>query len=296
MLPNGTGTAIVTPFTPTGDVDHDALARLVEWQIAEGVDFLVACGSTGEAATLAADERLAVTTTVLAAAAGRIPVLAGATDNATARAIDEAQAQAALGVAGIMSASPYYNKPTQAGLEAHFRAIADAIPVPLLLYNVPGRTGVDLRPETVARLATHPRIGGIKEASGNVRRMLDLVAQTPASFVVLSGDDDIVVPAIAAGARGLISVASNALPRAIATIVRHARARDFATARADLLPLLPFIDALFVEANPIPVKAALAMQGRITDAVRLPLVPATAALRERMAPFLPTTSRLGVPA
>lgn len=296
MLPNGTGTAIVTPFTPTGDVDHDALARLVEWQIAEGVDFLVACGSTGEAATLAPDERLAVTTTVLAAAAGRIPVLAGATDNATARAIDEAQAQAALGVAGIMSASPYYNKPTQAGLEAHFRAIADAIPVPLLLYNVPGRTGVDLRPETVARLATHPRIGGIKEASGNVRRMLDLVAQTPASFVVLSGDDDIVVPAIAAGARGLISVASNALPRAIATIVRHARAGDFATARADLLPLLPFIDALFVEANPIPVKAALAMQGRITDAVRLPLVPATAALRERMAPFLPTTSRLGVPA
>lgn len=296
MLPNGTGTAIVTPFTPTGDVDHDALARLVEWQIAEGVDFLVACGSTGEAATLAADERLAVTTTVLAAAAGRIPVLAGATDNATARAIDEAQAQAALGVAGIMSASPYYNKPTQAGLEAHFRAIADAIPVPLLLYNVPGRTGVDLRPETVARLAAHPRIGGIKEASGIVRRMLDLVAQTPASFVVFCGDDDLVVPAIAAGARGLISVASNALPRAIATIVRDARAGDFATARADLLPLLPFIDALFVEANPIPVKAALAMQGRITDAVRLPLVPATAALRERMAPFLPTTSRLGVPA
>lgn len=296
MLPNGTGTAIVTPFTPTGDVDHDALAHLVEWQIAEGVDFLVACGSTGEAATLAPEERLAVTATVLAAAAGRIPVLAGATDNATARAIDEAQAQAALGVAGIMSASPYYNKPTQAGLEAHFRAIADAIPVPLLLYNVPGRTGVDLRPETVARLATHPRIGGIKEASGNVRRMLDLVAQTPASFVVLCGDDDIVVPAIAAGARGLISVASNALPRAIATIVRHARAGDFATARADLLPLLPFIDALFVEANPIPVKAALAMQGRITDLVRLPLVPATAALRERMAPFLPMTSRLGVPA
>lgn len=296
MLPNGTGTAIVTPFTHAGDVDHEALAQLVEWQIAEGVDFLVACGSTGEAATLALDERLAVTSTVVTAAAGRIPVLAGATDNATARAVDEAQAQAALGVAGIMSASPYYNKPTQAGLEAHFRAIADAIPVPLLLYNVPGRTGVDLRPETVARLATHPRIGGIKEASGNVRRMLDLVAQTPSSFVVLCGDDDLVVPAIAAGARGLISVASNALPRAITTIVRHALAGDYVTARADLLPLLPFIDLLFAEANPIPVKAALAIQGRSSDAVRLPLMSATAQLRERMAPFLPTSSRLGVSA
>ena len=296
MLPNGTGTAIVTPFSPLGDVDHEALAQLVDWQIEEGVDFLVACGSTGEAATLSLDERLAVTATVVRSASGRVPVLAGATDNATARAVDEAQAQAALGVAGIMSASPYYNKPTQAGLEAHFRAIADAIHLPLLLYNVPGRTGVDLRPETVARLAEHPRLGGIKEASGSVRRVMDLVAQTPSDFVVLCGDDDLVVPAIAAGARGLISVASNALPRAIATIVRHARAGDFATARADLLPLLPFIDLLFTEANPIPVKAALAMQGRIGDTVRLPLLSATAPLRERMAPFLPMTSRLGVPA
>ncbi|MBK7596049.1 MAG: 4-hydroxy-tetrahydrodipicolinate synthase [Gemmatimonadetes bacterium] len=296
MLPNGTGAAIVTPFSPQGDVDHEALAQLVDWQIAEGVDFLVACGSDRARPRRSLDERLAVTATVVRSAAGRVPVLAGATDNATARAIDEAQAQAAMGVAGIMSAAPYYNKPTQAGLEAHFRAIADAIHLPLLLYNVPGRTGVDLRPETVARLAEHPRIGGIKEASGSVRRVMDLVAQTPSDFVVLCGDDDLVVPAIAAGARGLISVASNALPRAIATIVRHARAGDFATARADLLPLLPFIDLLFTEANPIPVKAALAMQGRIGDTVRLPLLSATAPLRERMAPFLPMTSRLGVPA
>jgi 4-hydroxy-tetrahydrodipicolinate synthase len=294
MLPNGTGTAIVTPFSPQGDVDHEALAQLVDWQIEEGVDFLVACGSTGEAATLSCDERLAVTATVVRLA-GR-SLFAGATDNATARAVDEAQAQAAMGVAGIMSAAPYYNKPTQAGLEAHFRAIADAIHLPLLLYNVPGRTGVDLRPETVARLAEHPRIGGIKEASGGVRRVMDLVAQTPSAFVVLCGDDDIVVPAIASGARGLISVASNALPRTIATIVRHARAGDFVTARADLLPLLPFIDLLFTEANPIPVKAALAMQGRISDTVRLPLLSATAPLRERMAPFLPMSSRLGVSA
>lgn len=296
MLPTGLGTAIVTPFTPSGAVDHDALARLVEWQITEGVHFLVACGSTGEAATLALEERLAVTATVLRAAAGRIPVLAGATDNATARAVDEAQAHAALGVAAIMSASPYYNKPTQAGLEAHFTAIADALTVPLLLYNVPGRSAVDLRPETVARLARHPRIGGIKEASGQVRRILDLVAQTPEEFVVFCGDDDLVLPAIAAGARGLISVASNALPGPMARIVTAALAGEHAAARRDLLPLLPFIDALFAEANPIPVKAALAMQGRIDDAVRLPLVPATAALRERMRPFLPTIPRPGAPA
>ncbi len=296
MLPTGLGTAIVTPFTPRGAIDHEALAALVDWQIAEGVDFLVACGSTGEAATLSFDERLAVTTTVVRGAAGRVPVLAGATDNATARAVDEAQAQAALGVAGIMSAAPYYNKPTQAGLEAHFRAIADAIALPLLLYNVPGRTGVDIRPETVARLAQHPRIGGIKEASGNLRRVLDLTAQTPDDFVVLCGDDDLVVPAIAAGALGLISVASNALPGAMAGIVHATLAGDYATARHGLLLLLPFIDTLFAEANPIPVKAALAMQGRSTDGVRLPLVPATAAIRERLAPFLMMTSRPGVPA
>jgi 4-hydroxy-tetrahydrodipicolinate synthase len=286
MLPTGTGTAIVTPFTHDGLVDHRALAALAIWQVEEGVDFLVACGSTGEAATLDAAERVAVVTTVVEAVAGRVPVLAGATDNSTTRAVEEARRLAALGVTGIMSASPYYNKPTQAGLAAHFTAIAEAIPVPLLLYNVPGRSGVDLKAETVVELARHPRIAGIKEASGSVRRVLDLVRQVPESFTVFCGDDDLAVPAIAGGAQGLISVASNAMPRRIAELVRLALAGNAAAARRTLLPLLTFIDALFAEANPIPVKAVLAMQGRTTDAVRLPLVPATAELRQRLAAIL----------
>lgn len=286
MLPTGTGTAIVTPFGPDGTVDHRALAALAIWQVDEGIDFLVACGSTGEAATLDATERVAVVTTVVEAAAGRVPVLAGATDNSTARAVEEARRLATLGVSGIMSASPYYNKPTQAGLAAHFTAIADAIALPLLLYNVPGRSGVDLKPETVAELAQHPRIEGIKEASGSVRRVLDLASVVPESFTIFCGDDDLAVPAIAAGAQGLISVASNAMPRAFADLVRLAMAGEVDAARRALLPLLPFIDALFAEANPIPVKAVLAMQGRTVDAVRLPLVPATAALRQRLASLL----------
>lgn len=286
MLPTGTGTAIVTPFASDGGVDHRALAALAAWQVDEGVDFLVACGSTGEAATLDATERVAVVTTVVDAVAGRVPVLAGATDNSTARAVEEACRLAALGTAGIMSASPYYNKPTQAGLAAHFTAIADAIAIPLLLYNVPGRSGVDLKPETVADLARHPRIAGIKEASGSVRRVLDLAGQVPESFTIFCGDDDLAVPAIAAGAQGLISVASNAMPRAMADLVRLAMAGQMDAARRALLPLLPFIDALFAEANPIPVKAVLAMLGRTTDAVRLPLVPATAALRRRLTVLL----------
>lgn len=294
MLPTGAGTALVTPFTADGAVDHAALADLAAWQVAEGMHFLVACGSTGEAQTLSAEEREAVVRTIVAAVGGRIPVLAGATDNDTSRAVDEARRLAALGVQGIMSASPYYNKPTQAGLIAHFTAIADAIPVPLLLYNVPGRTGVDLKAETVAVLAKHPNIQGIKEASGNVRRMLDLTASVPASFNVLCGDDDIVVPAIAAGAKGLISVASNAIPHRIADLVTAARAGDFVQALAEQQRLLPFIDALFVESNPIPVKAALEHLGKATATVRLPLVPCTAPLREQLRHHLELLEGVGV--
>lgn len=282
MLPTGTGTAIVTPFTADGAVDEASLSALVDWQITEGIDFLVACGSTGEAQTLTAEERALVVTIVVAAANGRVPVLAGATDNDTSRAVAEAAQLSGLGVAGIMSAAPYYNKPTQAGLEAHFHAIADAIAVPLLLYNVPGRSAVDLKPETVAALALHPRIAGIKEASGSVRRMMDLRRMVPANFTLLCGDDDLVVPAIAAGAQGLVSVASNAAPRAFASLVRQALGGDLAGARNALLLLLPFIDTLFVEANPIPVKALLAMQGHIRNVVRLPLLPATATVCDRL--------------
>lgn len=282
MLPTGAGTALITPFTAAGKVDVPALTRLVQWQAEEGIDFVVACGSTGEAQTLSPEERVLVVKTVMAAADGNLPVLAGATDNDTGRAVAEARTMASLGVAGIMSASPYYNKPTQAGLEAHFRSIADATELPLLLYNVPGRTAIDLKAETVAALASHPRVAGIKEASGNVRRMLDLRRLTPSDFVVFSGDDDIVVPAMAAGAVGVISVASNAIPRRISAMVAAAGRGDLRGALAEQLRLLPFIDALFAESNPIPVKAVLEMMGMASGAVRLPLLQVTAPLRERL--------------
>jgi 4-hydroxy-tetrahydrodipicolinate synthase len=282
MLPTGAGTALITPFTADGKVDVPALTRLVEWQVTEGIDFVVACGSTGEAQTLSPEERILVTKTIVAAADGQIPVLAGATDNDTGRAVAEARVMADLGVVGIMSASPYYNKPTQAGLEAHFRSIADAISLPVLLYNVPGRTSIDLKAETVAALASHHRIAGIKEASGNVRRMLDLKRLAPTDFRILCGDDDIVVPAMAAGAVGLISVASNAIPRRISRMVAAAGRGDWAGALKDQLELLPFIDALFAESNPIPVKAVLEMMGKASGAVRLPLLTATPPLREKL--------------
>ncbi len=282
MLPIGAGTALITPFTEDGAVDYAALARLAAWQVAEGMQFVVACGSTGEAQTLTPEERELVVRSVVQAVGGRIPVLAGATDNDTSRAVAEARRLGGLGVTGIMSASPYYNKPTQAGLIAHFEAIASAIPVPLLLYNVPGRTGVDLKPETVATLARHSNICGIKEASGNIRRVLDLTARLPSDFVVLCGDDDIVVPAIAAGAQGLISVAGNAIPHRIADLVAAALRGQQAQALADQQRLLPFIDALFVESNPIPIKAALELLGKANATVRLPLVQCTPALREQL--------------
>lgn len=282
MLPTGAGTALITPFTAEGTVDVPALTRLVEWQVQEGIDFVVACGSTGEAQTLSPEERVVVVKAVMAAVDGQVSVLAGATDNDTGRAVAEALTMASLGVTGIMSASPYYNKPTQAGLEAHFLRIADATELPVLLYNVPGRTSVDLKAETVAALARHPRIAGIKEASGSVRRMLDLRSATPSDFVVLCGDDDIVVPAMAAGAVGVISVASNAIPRRISAMVAAAGRGDYGGALAEQLRLLPFIDALFAESNPIPVKAVLEMMGKASSAVRLPLLPATAGLRERL--------------
>lgn len=282
MLPAGAGTALITPFTAEGRIDVPALTRLVEWQVKEGIDFVVACGSTGEAQTLSPEERVLVVKTVMAAADGQLPVLAGATDNDTGRAVAEARTMAGLGVAGLMSASPYYNKPTQAGLEAHFRSIADATELPLLLYNVPGRTSIDLKAETVAALARHPRIAGIKEASGNIRRMLDLRRLTPPDFAVLCGDDDIVVPAMAAGAVGLISVASNAIPRRISAMVAAAGRGDLRGALVAQVRLLPFIDALFAESNPIPVKAVLEMMAMASSAVRLPLLPATPALRERL--------------
>lgn len=269
----GCGTALVTPFTPEGTVDVEALRKLVDWQIEEAIDFLVPCGSTGEAQTLSADERDLVVCTVVETARGRVPVMAGATHNATHLAVEEAQRLGALGVTWLLSATPYYNKPTPEGLFRHFSAIADASPVPVCLYNVPGRTAINMKPDTVLRLSAHPNIIGIKEASGDLAQVQHLLLGRPDDFAVLSGEDWMTLAVIAAGGDGLVSVASNEIPGLMAHLVRRCRRGDFAEAREILYHILPLLEANFLETNPAPVKAALASMGRIHNVLRLPLVP-----------------------
>jgi 4-hydroxy-tetrahydrodipicolinate synthase len=279
-LITGCGTALVTPFQDSGEVDLPALRALVEWQIAEGIDFLVPCGSTGEAQTLTPAERETVVGTVIEAADGRVPVMAGATSNDTAQVVDEVRRMCALGVDAILSATPYYNKPTPEGLFRHFSAVADTSNCPVYLYNVPGRTSVNLKPETVLRLASHSRIAGIKESSGDLQQVMHLLLGKPDDFVVLSGEDWMALPAIASGAEGLVSVASNEIPREMRTLVALARAGDFESAREIHYRVLPLLEANFIETNPAPVKAALHAMGRIRDVLRLPLVPLSDSRRE----------------
>ena len=278
----GCGTALVTPFTDAGDLDLDALRALVEWQIAEGIDFLVPCGSTGEAQTLDPGERDQVVSAVVEASAGRVPVMAGATDNDTRRAADEARRLCGLGVDAILTATPYYNKPTQEGLYRHFVTVAEASPRPICLYNVPGRTAVNLLPPTALRLAGHPNVFGIKEASGDLRQIMELIRRRPAGFIVLSGDDWLAFPVVAAGGEGLVSVTSNQVPAAMTELVHAACNGNLHTARECQYRLLALMDANFLETNPSPVKAGLAIMGRIRDVVRLPLVPAGAATRDAL--------------
>jgi 4-hydroxy-tetrahydrodipicolinate synthase len=282
----GCGTALVTPFTDTGELDLAALRALVEWQIAEGIDFLVPCGSTGEAQTLDQGERDRVVGAVVEVAAGRVPVMAGATDNDTRRAAAEARRLCGLGVDAILSATPYYNKPTQEGLYRHFVAVAEASLRPVCLYNVPGRTAVNLLPATALRLAEHPNVFGIKEASGDLRQIMELIRRRPAGFAVLSGDDWLAFPVIAAGGDGLVSVASNEVPAAMTELVHAARVGDLDRARDCQYRLLALMDANFLETNPAPVKAGLAIMGRIRDVLRLPLVSAGPATRETLASAL----------
>jgi 4-hydroxy-tetrahydrodipicolinate synthase len=278
----GCGTALVTPFTDAGELDLRALRALVEWQIAEGIDFLVPCGSTGEAQTLDEREREQVVSTVVEVAAGRVPVMAGATSNDTRRAVDETRRMCALGVDAILSATPYYNKPTQDGLVRHFQAVADASSRPVCLYNVPGRTAVNLLPATALRLAEHPNVLGIKEASGDLRQIMEILRHRPARFAVLSGDDWLAFAVVAAGGEGLISVTSNEVPAPMTELVHLARTGDLAAARASHYRLLPLMDANFLESNPSPVKAGLAAMGKIRDVLRLPLVPVTPATRDAL--------------
>jgi 4-hydroxy-tetrahydrodipicolinate synthase len=278
----GCGTALVTPFARSGEVDYAALEALVGWQIAEGIDFLVPCGSTGEAQTLDDTERPQVVATVVRAAAGRVPVMAGATHNDTARAVAETQRMCAAGADWILSATPYYNKPTQEGLYRHFMAVLDASSKPVCLYNVPSRTAVNLKPETALRLAQHPRCRAIKEASGDLRQAIDLVRGRPEGFAVLSGEDWLAPALIASGGDGLISVVSNEVPAATTMLVHLALSGELENARGCFHRLLPLMDANFIETNPAPVKAALALVGRIENVLRLPLVPVTDSTREAL--------------
>ncbi|MDE3153293.1 MAG: 4-hydroxy-tetrahydrodipicolinate synthase [Gemmatimonadota bacterium] len=269
----GCGTALITPFTDAGAIDESALRDLVEWQIAEGIHFLVPCGSTGEAATMTVDEHRRVVQIVVEQTRGRVPVVAGAASNDTQKAIALSKAMEAVGATHLLHASPMYNKPPQRGIIAHFEAIARETSLPIVIYNVPGRTGSNIEAKTTLALAQNPRMAAVKEASGNLAQITDILAARPASFSVLSGDDEMTLALMAAGADGIISVVSNATPRLMAQLTERAAAGDFAAARALHFQLLPWMRAAFVESNPLGAKAALAMMGRIRNVLRLPLVP-----------------------
>jgi 4-hydroxy-tetrahydrodipicolinate synthase len=269
----GAMTALITPFDERGGVDDRALGALVEWQVAEGIDGLVPVGSTGEAVTLTLAERERIVRITVERVAGRVPVIAGAGSNDTATAIETSKTLAKAGATHLLHVSPMYNKPPQRGLLAHFRAIADASPVPIVLYNVPGRTASNVLPETTLALAEHPNIVAVKEASGNPAQIDAIIRQRPAGFSVLSGDDGLTLAVMASGGEGVISVISNAVPKACAQLVAAAARGDLAAARDIHHHLAPLIDAAFVESNPIPIKAALALMGRARNHLRLPLVP-----------------------
>jgi 4-hydroxy-tetrahydrodipicolinate synthase len=281
----GCGTAIVTPFRADGSVDEPALWALVNWQIESGIDFLVVCGSTGEAATLDEEEWLHTIRLVIEAAAGRVPIWAGCTHNSTRVVCRQAAVLRRVpGVAAILSANPYYNKPTQEGQFQHFLALAREVdPLPVCVYNVPGRTGANLEPETVARLAAAARnIEAIKEASGKLTQFADLSHQLPRGFKIFSGDDNLALAAIAVGAHGLISVASNEAPAEVTRMIHAALENRWVEARDFERRFARLFEANFWESNPAPVKTVLSLMGRCGDTVRLPLVPPMAATRVRL--------------
>jgi 4-hydroxy-tetrahydrodipicolinate synthase len=274
MQVRGCGTALVTPFHQDGSVDENALRNLVAWQVESGIDFLIPCGTTGETPTLSREEWLCVIDTTIDVAAGRVPIVAGATSNSTQDAVEKAREVAARpGVNAILTASPYYNKPTQEGQYRHFKAIAEAVDKPIILYNVPGRTGANIEPGTLARLSEVPNILGVKEASGNITQIAEVLNAVPETFLVFSGDDSITLPVIALGGVGIISVASNEIPGEMAAMTRAALENDWVTARSFHRKYLPLMQANFIESNPLPVKAVLAMMGRVEEVYRLPLVP-----------------------
>lgn len=278
----GTGTALVTPFRRDGSLDEPTLRCLVKRQMEAGIDFLVPCGTTGESPTLTEEEHLRVVEITVDLAKGKVPVLAGAGGYNTAKVISRARDLAHLDVSGILSVTPYYNKPTQEGLYQHFKAIAEGVDLPIILYSVQGRTGVNIEPATVQRLAQIPNIVGIKEASGNIGQMATILNCVPEEFLVLSGDDAVTLPLIALGGHGVISVASNEIPAEMRRLTQLALSGDFEGARKIHRRFHPLMEINFVESNPIPVKTAMAEMGLLESCWRLPLVAPKAENRARI--------------
>jgi 4-hydroxy-tetrahydrodipicolinate synthase len=274
MTLQGCGTALITPFKQDQSLDEDRLRRLVEWQITSGIHFLVPCGTTGETPTLTKDEWLRVIDITIEVGGGRVPIVAGATSNCTAEAVEKARELAQRkGVDAILTASPYYNKPTQEGQYQHFKAIAEAVEKPLVLYSVVGRTAANIEPATLGRLAKIPNIIAVKEASGNISQIAEVFNHVPESFLVFSGDDAVTLPVISLGGVGIVSVASNEIPKELSEMTCAALKNDWKKARAIHRKYLPLMQANFIESNPMPVKAVLAMMGRVEEVYRLPMLP-----------------------
>lgn len=279
----GCGTALITPFRPDGGVDEPALHAHVNWQIANGVSLLIPCGTTGEAATLTEPEWLRVIEVTVAAAAGRVPVFAGATHNATHQAISNVKKlERVTGLTGVLTANPYYNKPGQRGQYEHFKAISESTDLPIMLYNIPGRTGANLEPETVLHLAELHNIVAIKESSGNIQQITELLTHAPRAFRVFSGDDALALPTLAVGGIGLISVASNAIPQQMSQMVASALNDNWIAARRINRHYFGFMQAIFTEPSPAPIKAVLSLLGRGNEMLRLPMVPVSSVTKRKL--------------
>jgi 4-hydroxy-tetrahydrodipicolinate synthase len=287
MKLQGCGTALVTPFHPDGSLDEPSLRALVASQMAQGISLLIPCGTTGEASTLTESETQRVIEITIETAAGRAPIFAGCTHNSTAQAVLNAKRIAKIpNLTGLLTANPYYNRPNQEGQYQHFRAIAESVALPILLYNIPSRTATNLLPETVLRLAELSNIIGIKESSGVMGQITELLTHAPTTFSVLAGDDALALPVIALGGTGLVSVASNAIPGPMSYMVNTARIGDWETARDFNKRFFTLMQAHFIEPSPAPIKAVLALLGRCTETLRLPMVPVTDATRTKLKSLL----------
>jgi len=292
----GVGTALVSPFTKSGALDEAAVRRLARRQIDAGIHFLCPCGTTGENPTLTDAERIRTVEILAEEANGKVPILAGAGGYDTKEVIHIAGEMKKAGASGLLSVTPYYNKPTQEGLFQHYRAIAESTALPIIVYNVPGRTGVNVEVSTLVRLSNLPNIAGVKEASGNVTQMCEICRGVPDDFIVLSGDDALTVPLMAIGGDGIISVASNEIPAEMVQMVEAAERNDFVAARAMHTRLLPLLLVNFIESNPIPVKAAMAAMGVLDDTYRLPMVAPKPEWKEKILNVLKELGLLNKPA